>query len=851
SSPSSSVPSTSALHPTTAKTHTLDDVEKMEKELSRLMTLLHNSGLKLPDGGAQLRRKIEELTTNIENARLAQPARRVAPPEPKGKLQPIGMNECILRIVVDDGLAKKKLVGGVMTDERQANVKRITNDTLDTMHKEVTSQPDGEETPTPRGLRVELMGHQKTGLTWMLWREKQMAPGGILADDMGLGKTISMISLILHAKNERLEKENEGDEKWEEREDKYKKKCSAAGLVASHTTLVIAPASVIYQWEAEIEKRVKGSRLAVHVFHGPKNKREDRPKKLAKYDIIITTYNIITSELTEKVNLTNDDDDESESDDDDARFGRKAAVADGKSKSRVSKSQISVLTKVHWERIILDEAHQIKNRNTLISKAVCRLPGRNRWCLSGTPVHNDLLDLFSLVKFLRVSPFDELTLWKENIMEARNGNQRLNTLVKSLLLRRMKNQVDAKTKQPLVSLKPKMYEIHELSLEGLEKSIYGLMFKAVQSKVQNFVAQQKDNADIDLFGRARRRKNEKNGEEDGEPIKNPFIGGSKEIDAKNNFQAMNCILVFLLRLRQAVVHLSLTKEAMDLSTFEGLPINTSEEILDAELSQLSLDENAVGDSEETLATARDVERVFTPKFLSTKIRVLLDKLDHAVKSGDKCVVVSQWTSVLKIIEYHIRKRDVEYTEITGEIATGDRQERVDSFNRVEGGAQVMLLSLTAGGVGLNLVGGNHLFLIDLHWNPALESQACDRIYRMGQTKNVFIHKLLSKNTIEDAILSLQNRKSALAKSVLEGAANKNLNKLTVADLKFLFDLDGEQRRKEILDEAAKKAQQQYPQGAAAAAAARNAAASFVPASSHSTSSYNYNNAVYGGATTRP
>lgn len=69
-----------------------------------------------------------------------------------------------------------------------------------------------------------------------------------------------------------------------------------------------------------------------------------------------------------------------------------------------------------------------------------------------------------------------------------------------------------------------------------------------------------------------------------------------------------------------------------------------------------------------------------------------------------------------------------------------RQERVNSFNRKSGGAQVMLLSLTAGGVGLNLVGGNHLFLVDLHWNPALEQQACDRIYRMGQTRDVFIHK---------------------------------------------------------------------------------------------------------------
>ncbi|KHN71317.1 Transcription termination factor 2, partial [Toxocara canis] len=117
-----------------------------------------------------------------------------------------------------------------------------------------------------------------------------------------------------------------------------------------------------------------------------------------------------------------------------------------------------------------------------------------------------------------------------------------------------------------------------------------------------------------------------------------------------------------------------------------------------------------------------------------------------------------------------------------------RQPRVNSFNTIGAGAQVMLLSLTAGGVGLNLVGGNHLFLVDLHWNPALEQQACDRIYRMGQTKNVFIHKLICLETIEERVLTLQQSKTALAKGVLEGAASKKLSKLTMADLKYLFDL---------------------------------------------------------------
>jgi transcription termination factor 2 len=104
------------------------------------------------------------------------------------------------------------------------------------------------------------------------------------------------------------------------------------------------------------------------------------------------------------------------------------------------------------------------------------------------------------------------------------------------------------------------------------------------------------------------------------------------------------------------------------------------------------------------------------------------------------VIVSQWTTVLSILEPHLKKRQIRYTSITGQIPPKIRQLRIDDFNRRNAGTQVMLLSLTAGGVGLNLIGGNHLFIVDLHWNPAMENQACDRIYRVGQTKSVFIHK---------------------------------------------------------------------------------------------------------------
>uniref|UniRef100_A0A914ZC68 Helicase C-terminal domain-containing protein n=1 Tax=Panagrolaimus superbus TaxID=310955 RepID=A0A914ZC68_9BILA len=187
---------------------------------------------------------------------------------------------------------------------------------------------------------------------------------------------------------------------------------------------------------------------------------------------------------------------------------------------------------------------------------------------------------------------------------------------------------------------------------------------------------------------------------------------------------------------------------------------------------------------------KEIDKIFEPNYASGKLKVLLEKVDYVIESGDKCVIVSQWTSMLDIVEHHLKKKKLKLTEINGKIATKDRQERIDSFNQKNGGAQVMLLSLTAGGVGLNLIGGNHLFLLDLHWNPALEQQAFDRIYRVGQTKDVFIHKLICKNTVEQRVLEMQENKIQLAASVLEGAANKT-NKLSVNDLKYLFGLAAE------------------------------------------------------------
>lgn len=190
------------------------------------------------------------------------------------------------------------------------------------------------------------------------------------------------------------------------------------------------------------------------------------------------------------------------------------------------------------------------------------------------------------------------------------------------------------------------------------------------------------------------------------------------------------------------------------------------------------------------ASSRVLQRsnpVFDFKRPSTKMLKVLDTLKTKIlASGDKAIVVSQWTSVLNILKTHLAQQGIDSLSLDGSIPVKNRQDIVTEFNSARSNRRVLLLSLTAGGVGLNLVGANHLLLIDLHWNPQLEAQAQDRIYRVGQKKDVVVYKFMCKDTVEEHIKNLQDKKLALANGVLTGARASEGSKLTMDDLKGLF-----------------------------------------------------------------
>ncbi len=144
---------------------------------------------------------------------------------------------------------------------------------------------------------------------------------------------------------------------------------------------------------------------------------------------------------------------------------------------------------------------------------------------------------------------------------------------------------------------------------------------------------------------------------------------------------------------------------------------------------------------------------------SSKVERLLEALEEVVADGHKALVFSQWTGLLDLVEPHLDNAKIAFTRLDG--STRDRATVVNTFQSANG-PPVMLVSLKAGGTGLNLTAADHVFLLDPWWNPAVEDQAADRAHRIGQDRPVIVYRLVAKDTVEERIFALQGRKRALA-----------------------------------------------------------------------------------------
>lgn len=167
---------------------------------------------------------------------------------------------------------------------------------------------------------------------------------------------------------------------------------------------------------------------------------------------------------------------------------------------------------------------------------------------------------------------------------------------------------------------------------------------------------------------------------------------------------------------------------------------------------------------------------------SSKFDVLFEQLDSIIKDGHKALIFSQFTSLLALLKPEVEKRQIAYEYLDGQ--TTDRQQRIENFQN-NPDVKLFLLSLKAGGVGLNLTAADYVFILDPWWNPAAEAQAIDRTHRIGQTKKVLAYRLIAKDTVEEKILELQQRKRELARSIMSDEQNI-LKKLSLKDLEQLF-----------------------------------------------------------------
>lgn len=294
--------------------------------------------------------------------------------------------------------------------------------------------------------------------------------GGILADEMGLGKTIQMAALICTAKPQKEDttlanldtnKMKEDDDEDEKIDVKRSQSLTKAPVPVA--TLVICPLTLLNQWQDELERC--DPTLRVSIFHSSshgKNVPED-PTQGGEYDVVITTYGIVATEWAE--------------------LDGKGMFDPNKKKKPIT----SGLFSVEWHRIILDEAHTIKNRNARTTKACCELKSLRRWCLTGTPIVNRLDDLASLLHFVKLEPWGDFSFFKSFVtIPFSKGDPKavevVQVIIESTVLRREKSMKDRHGRLIVGDLPPKTIEIKSLKMNEKESKIYEMMFKNAKAK---------------------------------------------------------------------------------------------------------------------------------------------------------------------------------------------------------------------------------------------------------------------------------------------------------------------------------------------------------------------------------
>ena len=409
------------------------------------------------------------------------------------------------------------------------------------------------------------------------------------------------------------------------------------------TSLLIMPTSLIYNWELEAKKFVPD--LKVLLYTGPTRNKDS--VDFSGYDLVFTSYGI-------------------------------------------TRLDVDILAKFHFHYILLDESQAIKNPASIISKAVNTLSGQHRLILTGTPVENSTMDLWSQMNFINPGLLGGQHMFNKQFLQPIEKKQsghkaaKLHALIKPFVLRRLKSQV-------ATDLPEKVTQVKYSTMTEEQEKIY--------ENVKNYYREK-------------------------------IVNGIQVLGANNQ---QFTLLRGLTQLRQLANHPKLTDSAYDAG--------------------------------------------------SGKLEDIVHMIRSTVSEGHKVLVFSQFVKHLAIVKEFLEEEKIRFSYLDG--STRDRQSQVESFQQ-DPAIKVFLISLKAGGVGLNLTAAEYVFLLDPWWNPAVESQAIDRAHRIGQQKKVFTYKFITRNTVEEKIMALQARKTALADGLI-GKEESFIKSLSKEDISALLN----------------------------------------------------------------
>ncbi|KAI0190821.1 SNF2 family N-terminal domain-containing protein [Astrocystis sublimbata] len=617
------------------------------------------------------------------------------------------------------------------------------------------------ETPQPDAIKTSLERHQMQALTFMLRREQgwafdsskdiwarvrrsqdhsfvnlvsgshQSKPppdflGGIVADPMGLGKTLTMIALVA---TDLLEADFVDTEISEGN--------------TSNTTLIVLPPPLIDTWEEQLSHHVELGQLTWRRHHGKSRMTDSLETRSA--NIVLTTYHTVSAEW-----------------------------------KNGSKSDQSVLFSTQWKRVILDEAHFVRNAGSRMAKAICALSSDRRWAVTGTPIQNKLSDLAALFKFIQVYPYDDIKrfdsdithLWKSN--KAEEAVRRLKILAQCLLLRRPKTTINRPTRTD--------YR-HAVVFSLEERTLYDNV------KTQTIATMQEA-----AFSKADRRAPR-------------FVNVIQQI----NQMRLICNLGLEYSPRgeyDSVYETDWIKTAQMTFNFHfettamachlcGLPVIMTETMLEEpplfsqchrffcsdctqspprtvacghqpphSMAAVSLSRSAL--EEDSIEATSQFASINTVAGLPSKIAALVGELGRQ-PAGVKSVVFSTWRMTLDVVEHGLKQAGIGHLRFDGKVPQRERKGVIDRF-RMDSGVQVLLLTLTCGAVGLTLTEASRAYLLEPHWNPTLEEQALARVHRLGQKKEVTTVRFYVRDTFEERVMELQKKKEDLAGLLLDSQA---------------------------------------------------------------------------------